>query len=146
MLSCTEISFDFQKFGVKPIFPVKKTQLTLYKSMRLQVGFDIVYKCVFSRQRQAFFHSPIPITTKSLVKPHHIYNYSTAHETDKQILPLYCNKSAFGARLQWNLFITRSLGPWKLPLYQDTKTKKYKELGPAKWPCYKRVLLYPTSL
>ena len=26
------------------------------------------------------------------------------------------------------------------------KTKKYKELGPAKWPCYKRVLLYPTSL
>ena len=21
-----------------------------------------------------------------------------------------------------------------------------KELGPAKWPCYKRVLLYPTSL
>ena len=25
------------------------------------------------------------------------------------------------------------------------KTKKYKELGPAKLPCYKRVLLYPTS-
>ena len=25
-------------------------------------------------------------------------------------------------------------------------TKKYKELGPAKSPCYKRVLLYPTSL
>ena len=23
--------------------------------------------------------------------------------------------------------------------------KKYKELGPAKLPCYKRVLLYPTS-
>ena len=31
-------------------------------------------------------------------------------------------------------------------LYQDKKTKKYKELGPAKWPCYKRVLLYPTYL
>ena len=26
------------------------------------------------------------------------------------------------------------------------KTKKYKELGPAKLPCYNRVLLYPTSL
>ena len=26
------------------------------------------------------------------------------------------------------------------------KIKKYKELGPAKLPCYKRVLLYPTSL
>ena len=26
------------------------------------------------------------------------------------------------------------------------KTKKYKEQGPAKLPCYKRVLLYPTSL
>ena len=26
------------------------------------------------------------------------------------------------------------------------KPKKYKELGPAKLPCYKRVLLYPTSL
>ena len=26
------------------------------------------------------------------------------------------------------------------------KTMKYKELGPAKLPCYKRVLLYPTSL
>ena len=25
-------------------------------------------------------------------------------------------------------------------------TKKYKELGPAKLPCYKRVLLSPTSL
>ena len=31
-------------------------------------------------------------------------------------------------------------------LYQGQKTKKYKELGPAKLPCYKRVLLYPTSL
>ena len=27
-------------------------------------------------------------------------------------------------------------------LYQGKKTKKYKELGPAKLPCYKRVLLY----
>ena len=26
------------------------------------------------------------------------------------------------------------------------KQKKYKELGPANSPCYKRVLLYPTSL
>ena len=26
------------------------------------------------------------------------------------------------------------------------KTKKYKELGPAKLPRYKRILLYPTSL
>ena len=31
-------------------------------------------------------------------------------------------------------------------LYQGKKTKNYKELGPAKLPCYKRVLLYPTSL
>ena len=31
-------------------------------------------------------------------------------------------------------------------LCQGKKTKKYKELGPAKLPCYKRVLLYPTSL
>ena len=30
-------------------------------------------------------------------------------------------------------------------LYQGKNTKKYKELGPAKLPCYKRVLLYPTS-
>ena len=29
--------------------------------------------------------------------------------------------------------------------YIRVKTKKYKELGPAKSPCYKRVLLYPTS-
>ena len=27
-------------------------------------------------------------------------------------------------------------------LYQGKKTKKYKELGPAKLPCCKRVLLY----
>ena len=26
------------------------------------------------------------------------------------------------------------------------KPKKYKEVGPAELPCYKRVLLYPTSL
>ena len=45
------------------------------------------------------------------------------------------------------------LGTMKLTLlYQVShyirvkKTKKFKELGPAKWPCYKRVLLYPTSL
>ena len=31
-------------------------------------------------------------------------------------------------------------------LYQGKKTKKYKELGPAKLPRYKRILLYPTSL
>ena len=55
-------------------------------------------------------------------------------------------------KIQWNLVITRSLGPWKLPCYvrfviiSGEKTKQYKELGPAKLPCYKRVLLYPTSL
>ena len=55
--------------------------------------------------------------------------------------------------IQWNLVITRSLGPSKLPcyirfliIYQGKKTKKYKEQGPAKLSCYKRVLLYPTSL
>ena len=53
--------------------------------------------------------------------------------------------------IQWNLVITRTLGPWKVPcynrfLYQGKKTKKYKELGPFKWPYYKRLLLYPTSL
>ena len=46
-------------------------------------------------------------------------------------------------------------GPWDhenylvisgFSLYQGKKTKNYKELGPAKLPCYKRVLLYPTSL
>ena len=31
-------------------------------------------------------------------------------------------------------------------LYQGKKTMKYKELGPGKLPCYKRVLLYLTSL
>ena len=31
-------------------------------------------------------------------------------------------------------------------LYQGKKTKKYKEVGPAELPCYKEVLLYPTSL
>ena len=48
---------------------------------------------------------------------------------------------------------TEDLGTMKITLlYQVShyirvrKTKKYKELGPAKSPCYKRVLLYPTSL
>ena len=55
--------------------------------------------------------------------------------------------------VQWNLFITRSHRDHEnylvisgFSLYQGKKTKKYKELGPAKLPCYKRVLLYPTSL
>ena len=39
------------------------------------------------------------------------------------------------------------LGTMKITLlYQGKKMKKYKEFGPAKLPCYKRVLLYPTSL
>ena len=44
------------------------------------------------------------------------------------------------------------LGTMKITLlYQVThyirvKKLKYKEQGPAKLPCYKRVLLYPTSL
>ena len=44
------------------------------------------------------------------------------------------------------------LGTMKITLlyqvshYIGKKTKKYKELGPPKLPCYKRVLLYPTSL
>ena len=39
------------------------------------------------------------------------------------------------------------LGTMKITLlYQGKKTKKYKEVGPAELPCYKRVLLYPTSL
>ena len=46
-------------------------------------------------------------------------------------------------------------GPWDhenylvisgFSLYQGKKIKKYKELGPAILPCYKRDLLYPTSL
>ena len=58
----------------------------------------------------------------------------------------------WGVKNIWNLIITRSLGPWKLPcyirfiIYQGKKTKKYIELGPGELPCYKRVLLYPTSL
>ena len=36
--------------------------------------------------------------------------------------------------VQWNLFISG------FSLYQDKKTKKYKELAPAKLPCYKRIL------
>ena len=56
--------------------------------------------------------------------------------------------------IQWNLVITRSLGSWDhenclvisgFSLYQGKKNK-YKEQGPAKLPCYKRILLYPTSL
>ena len=39
------------------------------------------------------------------------------------------------------------LGTMKITLlYQGKKIKKYKELGPTKLPCFKRVLLYPTSL
>ena len=44
------------------------------------------------------------------------------------------------------------LGTMKITLlyqvshYIRVKKQKYKELGPAKLPCYKRVLLYPTSL
>ena len=43
------------------------------------------------------------------------------------------------------------LGTMKITLlyqvshYIRVKKLKYKELGPAKSPCYKRVLLYPTS-
>ena len=48
--------------------------------------------------------------------------------------------------VQWNLFITKTLGPWKSPCYIKVRTKKYKELGPVKLPYYKRVLLYPTSV
>ena len=38
------------------------------------------------------------------------------------------------------------LGTMKITLLYQGKKNKYKELGPAKIPCYKRVLLYPTSL
>ena len=39
------------------------------------------------------------------------------------------------------------LGTMKITLlYQGKNTQKYKELVPAKLPCYKRVLFYPTSL
>ena len=39
------------------------------------------------------------------------------------------------------------LGTMKITLlYQGKKTKKYKELGQAKLPRYKRILLYPTSV
>ena len=44
------------------------------------------------------------------------------------------------------------LGTMKITLlyqvshYIRVKTKEYKELGPAKLPRYKRILLYPTSL
>ena len=49
-------------------------------------------------------------------------------------------------KLEWNLIIPRTLGPWKLTsvvisgflLYQKKRKKKdlLKELGPAKLPCY----------
>ena len=36
---------------------------------------------------------------------------------------------------------------WVSHYIKEKKTKKYKELGPAKLPCYKRVCyVYPTSL
>ena len=56
--------------------------------------------------------------------------------------------------MQWNLVITRSLGVGTMKItllyqvshYIRVKTQKYKKLGPAKLSCYKRVLLYLTSL
>ena len=60
---------------------------------------------------------------------------------------------------QWNLITVepcnnKVLGTMTITLlyqvfhYSRVKNnpKKYKELGPAKLSCYKRVLLYPTSL
>ena len=54
--------------------------------------------------------------------------------------------------IQWNLFITRSLGPRKPPRYTrppitpgQKKTKKPREPGPAKPPRHKRILL-PSDL
>ena len=65
-------------------------------------------------------------------------------------------------KIQWTLIITSTdtveprynevLGTMKITLlyqvshYIRVQKQKYKELGPAKLPCYKRVLLYPTSL
>ena len=54
--------------------------------------------------------------------------------------------------IQWNLFMTRSLGPEgclvmsSFPLCRGKGTRKYGELGPAGLPYYGRVLLCPTSL
>ena len=67
--------------------------------------------------------------------------------------------SRIGGNKEWGKMSTmeprynEALGTMKITLlYQVShyirvrKTKKYKELGPAKLPCYKRVLLYPTSI
>ena len=35
---------------------------------------------------------------------------------------------------------------YQVSCYMRVEKQKYKELGPAKLPCYKRILLYPTSL
>ena len=62
------------------------------------------------------------------------------------------------ASTSWTSVVTveplynKALGTMKITLlyqvshYIRVKKKKYKELGPAKLPRYKRILLYPTSL
>ena len=52
-------------------------------------------------------------------------------------------------KLQWNLVINEVLGTMKITLLYKVshyirvkKTKKYKELGPAKRPCYIRGFCY----
>ena len=73
------------------------------------------------------------------------------HPSKKIPLPLYFGKQII---VQWNPRYNEVLGTMKITLlYQVSHyirvkkvSKKYKELGPAKLPCYKRVLLYLTSL
>ena len=47
--------------------------------------------------------------------------------------------------VQWNLVITRTLGPQKLPCYIRVIEQNTKSWDQPKFPCYGRVLLYPTS-
>ena len=46
--------------------------------------------------------------------------------------------------IQWNFIITRTFGPWKLPsncyIRVKKNSNKYKELGPAKLPCYNFII------
>ena len=132
----------------------------LLATNKIVVTIQVLYMQLPLKKRPCAWKTFLVLLSKLLNQSMHQFLYNNDHlfwrEGKKYNVGMFkwCTWGTILNRyIQWNLVITRSLGPCKLPSYisfliicQGKETKKYKDLGPAKLPCYKEGFCYISNL
>ena len=138
-----------QSYFIKPKeFDLCKVDCSMLSSVCRVQNFRSIVNCYFSHKlllEKEFIHRSLILLIFNQWLP-----YNLVANTSMITFTFSSCLTASNSDLLCTVEPCYKRGPWDhenylvisgFSLYQGKKTKKYKELGPAKLPCYKRVLL-----